>query len=235
MTVRSYRHRRGRMGTTSTAALERHADRVVTVDGSPLDVPALFGRTAPLVVEIGSGMGEATASMAAAEPERDVLAVDVHVQGLGRLLRRVEELGLTNVRVAEGDAVVLLRSMLAAGSLDEVRVFFPDPWPKARHAKRRLVQRGFLDLVADRLRGNGVLHLATDWAPYAAQMRELVRSHPSYDVVHEGERPTHRPVTRFEQQGLDAGRTSYDVIARRNLGSGPTSEGDRVRLPVLPD
>jgi tRNA (guanine-N7-)-methyltransferase len=115
MTVRSYRHRRGRMGTATAAALDRLAEQIVSVDETPLDVEALFGRSAPLVVEIGSGMGEATASMAAAEPERDVLAVDVHVQGLGRLLRRVEELGLTNVRVAEGDAVVLLRSMLAAG------------------------------------------------------------------------------------------------------------------------
>jgi tRNA (guanine-N7-)-methyltransferase len=215
MTVRSYRHRRGRMGTTSTAALERHADRVVTVEGSPLDVPALFGRTAPLVVEIGSGMGEATAQMAAAEPDRDLLAVEVHVQGLGRLLRRIEELGLTNVRVAEGDAVVLLRDMLPADSVDELRIFFPDPWPKARHAKRRLVQASFLDLVADRLRPGGVLHIATDWAPYAAQVGSLLGAHPAFEVVHEGERPEHRPVTRFEQQGVDAGRTPYDVIARR--------------------
>jgi tRNA (guanine-N7-)-methyltransferase len=215
MTVRSYRHRRGRMGTTSAAALERLADQVVTVDGATLDVAALFGRAAPLVVEIGSGMGEVTAQMASADPDRNLLAVDVHVQGLGRLLRRVEELGLTNVRVAEGDAVVLLADMLTTDSLDEVRVFFPDPWPKARHAKRRLVQRPFLDLVADRLRPGGVLHIATDWAPYAAQVQSLLTAHPAYDVVHEGERPLHRPVSRFEQQGLDAGRTPYDVIARR--------------------
>jgi tRNA (guanine-N7-)-methyltransferase len=156
--------------------------------------------------------------MAAAEPDRDVLAVDVHRQGLGRLLRRTEELGLTNVRVAEGDGVVLLRDMLRAGSVDEVRVLFPDPWPKARHAKRRLVQHGFLDLVATRLRTGGVLHVATDWGPYAEQVQLLLRAHPSYDVVHEGERPPSRPVTRFEQQGLDAGRTAYDVIARR-IGS----------------
>ena len=216
MTVRSYRHRRGRMGATTTAALERLGDRLVTVDGSPLDVAQLFGRAAPLVVEVGSGMGEATAQMAVADPDRDVLAVDVHLQGLGRLLRRVEEHGLDNVRVAEGDAVVLLRDMLGPASVDEVRVYFPDPWPKARHAKRRLVQRDFLDLVAGRLRSGGVLHVATDWAPYAEQMRELLGSHPAYDVVHEGERPDHRPVTRFERQGLDAGRTSYDLIARRS-------------------
>src|SRR3954464_3797384 len=127
MTVRSYRHRRGRMGATTAAALERLGDQIVAVDDKPLDVAALFGRAAPLVVEIGSGMGEATAELAAADPGRDVLAVDVHVQGLGRLLRRVEDLGLTNVRVAEGDAVVLLRDMLLPGAVDEVRIFFPDP------------------------------------------------------------------------------------------------------------
>jgi tRNA (guanine-N7-)-methyltransferase len=213
--VRSYRHRRGRMGAATTAALDRHRDHVVTVDGSPLDVVSLFGRTAPLVVEVGSGMGEATAAMAAADRERDVLAVDVHRQGLGRLLRRAEEQGLANVRVAEGDAVVLLRDMLPSASVDEVRVFFPDPWPKARHAKRRLVQQPFLDLVAGALRPGGVLHIATDWEPYAEQVSALVAGHAAYTVVHEGRRPPHRPVTRFEQQGVNAGRTSYDVIARR--------------------
>jgi tRNA (guanine-N7-)-methyltransferase len=214
-TVRSYRHRRGRMGASTTAALERLRDAIVDVDGTPLDVDAAFGRTAPLVVEIGSGMGETTAAMAASDPERNLLAVDVHLQGLGRLLRRAEELGLTNVRVADGDAVVLLRDMLGPDSVDELRVFFPDPWPKSRHAKRRLVQQGFLDLVASRLRAGGVLHVATDWVPYADQVRELLHGHPSYDVVHEGPRPPQRPVTRFEQQGLNAGRTSYDVVSRR--------------------
>jgi tRNA (guanine-N7-)-methyltransferase len=206
------------MGATTAAALERLSDAIVAVDGSALDVVELYGRAAPLVVEIGSGMGEATAQMAAADPDRDLLAVDVHVQGLGRLLRRVEDLGLTNVRVAEGDAVVLLRDMLPAGSVDEVRVFFPDPWPKARHGKRRLVQQPFLDLVATRLTVGGTLHVATDWAPYAEQVSAQLHRHPSYQVVHEGDRPTHRPVTKFERQGLAAGRTSYDVIAR-NLGS----------------
>lgn len=216
MTVRSYRLRRGRLSATTADALDRLGELVVPVDGRPLDVRALFGRTAPLVVEVGSGMGEATAAMAAADPGRDVLAVDVHVQGLGRLLRRVEDDGLTNVRVAEGDAVVLLRDMLAAGSVDEVRVYFPDPWPKARHVKRRLVQAAFADLVASRLRAGGLLHVATDWPPYADQVRVLLQSHPAFCVVHEGERPSYRPVTRFEQRGLDAGRPSYDLIARRD-------------------
>lgn len=203
------------MGATTAAALERLGAQVVTVDAQPLDVAELFGRTAPLVVEVGSGMGEATAAMAAADPDRDVLAVDVHRQGLGRLLRRIEEQGLTNVRVAEGDAVVLLGEMLTPDSVDEVRVFFPDPWPKARHGKRRLVQQGFADLVAGRLRSGGVLHVATDSAPYAEQIRLLLHEHAAYDVAYEGERPGHRPVTRFEQLGLDAGRGSIDILARR--------------------
>lgn len=213
MTVRSYRHRRGRMSASTTAALERHD--VLPVDGRPLDVRGLFGRDAPLVVEVGSGMGEATAAMAAADPGRNVLAVDVHVQGLGRLLRRTEDQGLSNVRVAEGDAVVLLTDMLGSGSVDEVRVYFPDPWPKARHGKRRLVQQGFLDLVADRLRPGGSLHVATDWAPYADRMRTLLTAHSSFELIHDGPRPPTRPVTRFEQQGLKLGRPSWDGIAER--------------------
>jgi len=191
----------------------------VAVDGAPLDVATLFGREAPLVVEVGSGMGEATAQMAAADPGRNLLAVDVHRQGLGRLLRRVEDAGRTNVRVAEGDAVVLLRDMLPPASVDEVRVYFPDPWPKARHAKRRLVQRPFLDLVASRLRPGGVLHIATDWAPYAAQVHQLLATHDAFEIRSEGARPAHRPVTRFESQGLAAGRLSWDVVTRR-VGTG---------------
>jgi tRNA (guanine-N7-)-methyltransferase len=215
VTVRSYRLRRGRLSATTADALDRLGDLVVPVDGTALDLPVLFGRTAPLVVEVGSGMGEATAAMAGADPDRDVLAVDVHVQGLGRLLRRVEDEGLSNVRVAEGDAVVLLRDMLPSGSVDEVRVYFPDPWPKARHVKRRLVSPAFADLVASRLRPGGLLHVATDWAPYAEQVRTVLVGHPAYTVVREGPRPEHRPVTRFEQRGLDAGRPSYDLVVRR--------------------
>ncbi|MEO6204397.1 MAG: tRNA (guanosine(46)-N7)-methyltransferase TrmB [Mycobacteriales bacterium] len=214
--IRSYRHRRGRLSATTADALDRLGDLLLTVDGLPLDPTALFGRASPLVLEIGCGMGEATAAMAEADPDRDLLAIDVHVQGLGRLLRHIEGAGLTNVRVLEGDAVVLLTEMLAPDSLDEVRVYFPDPWPKSRHHKRRLVQPSFLDLVGTRLRPGGTLHLATDWAPYAEQVSALLRDHPGYMVTHEGGRPAHRPVTRFEQRGLDAGRPSYDLLARRD-------------------
>ena len=184
------------------------------VDGSaPFDAVRVFGRSAPLVLEIGSGMGEATAAMAAADPDRDVLAVEVHTPGLGTLLRRVEAAGLTNVRVLEGDAREVLADLLAPGSLDEVRVFFPDPWPKSRHAKRRLVTPDFASLVASRLRPGGRLHVATDWASYAEQVEQVLAGSDELVVVSR-DRGT-RPVTRFEQRGLAAGRSPYDVVAQR--------------------
>jgi tRNA (guanine-N7-)-methyltransferase len=182
------------------------------VDGAPLDLPAWFGRTAPVLLEIGFGMGEATAEQAAAEPERDLLAVDVHQPGQGALLRKVERLGLTNVRVLDGDAFALVRDMLAPGSLAGVRLYFPDPWPKHRHWKRRLVTADFLDLLLGPLAPGGVLHIATDWPPYLAQVRGLLDQHPAYDVA---EAAPWRPRTRFERQGLAAGRPSVDVAAVR--------------------
>lgn len=212
--VRSFALRRGRVTVGQATALDRLWPAYgLAVDGRPLDPAALFGRVAPLVVEVGSGMGEATVAMAATDPDRNVLAVDVHTPGLGSLLRSVAAAGLSNVRVAEGDAVVLLRDMLAPGSVDEVRIYFPDPWPKSRHAKRRLVGPAFLDLVATRLRPGGVLHLATDWPAYASQVVALLASHPALSggVT---PRPPHRPVTRFERKGRSAGRSAVDVVAR---------------------
>ncbi|TBR17176.1 MAG: tRNA (guanosine(46)-N7)-methyltransferase TrmB, partial [Chitinophagaceae bacterium] len=144
---------------------------------------------------------------------RDVLAVEVHTPGLGTLLRRIEDASLTNVRVLEGDAREVLADLLAPGSLDEVRVFFPDPWPKARHAKRRLVTAGFAALVASRLRPGGRLHVATDWTSYAEQVEQVLAGSEEYDVVTRDRGA--RPVTRFEQRGLDAGRQPHDVVARR--------------------
>lgn len=220
--VRTYKPRRGRFSAGHAAALERLAAYTVVVDGQPLDTAAVFGRRAPLALEIGSGMGEATAAWAADRPDLDVLAVEVHTPGLGALLRRVEDAGLTNVRVAEGDALVVLRDMLGPESLAEVRALFPDPWPKSRHAKRRLVTAAFADLVADRLGAGGVLHVATDWPPYAEQVVAVLSGHPAYRTV-VGERRG-RPVTRFEQQGLDAGRAPTDVVATRREGRpGPLS------------
>src|SRR5690606_19048064 len=143
--------------------------------------------------------------------------VDVHTPGVGALLRDVAARGLTNVRVTVGDAVPLLRDRIAPASLDEVRVFFPDPWPKTRHHKRRLIQPAFARLVAQRLRPGGRLHVATDWTPYAEQVLDVVRGEPGLVNEHDGyaPRPPWRPVTRFERQGLARGHTVHDVLARR--------------------
>jgi tRNA (guanine-N7-)-methyltransferase len=150
--------------------------------------------------------------MAAAEPGQDVLAVDVHTPGHGNLLKLVEAAGLTNVRVASGDARVLLAEMVPPASLEAVRVFFPDPWPKARHAKRRLVTGEFADLVADRLVDGGHLHVATDIEPYAEQVRSVLVGHPS--LVLAGDVPW-RPTTKYERRGAAAGRSAHDVAATR--------------------
>ncbi|WP_208012547.1 tRNA (guanosine(46)-N7)-methyltransferase TrmB [Cellulomonas shaoxiangyii] len=223
--LRTFHPRRSPLGRDRTDALDRlfprwgfsvddeRAAPPRTPDGL-LDTAALFGRTAPLVVEIGSGMGDATAAMAAADPGRDWLAVEAHLPGVAALLVLLEREGLTNVRVAHGDALRLLRASVAPGSLDAVHAFFPDPWPKARHHKRRLVQSDHVALVRDRLRVGGTFHVATDWAEYAEQAAEVLAADPDLDggVV---PRPAHRPVTRFEQRGLDLGHAVTDLIVRR--------------------
>lgn len=213
--VRSFHPRRGRLGPTGAHALARLLPQLgVAVDGRPVDLPALFGRTAPVVLEIGCGDGAATATMAAADPARDVLAVDVHTPGLAALLRRLDGDRTANVRVAEGDAHVVLSRMLGPGTLDEVRLWFPDPWPKTRHRKRRLVTPAFADLLADRLRPGGRVRVATDDAGYAGQVLDAVRRCP---LLHGGtvSRPADRPVTRFERRAITAGRPVVDVAARR--------------------
>lgn len=210
--VRTFKVRR-RVTPGQADALARLLPVYGTDPTAPFDPVEVFGRDAPLVLEIGSGMGEATAAMATADPDRDVLAVEVHTPGLGTLLRRVEDAGLSNVRVLEGDAREVLADLIAPGSLDEVRVFFPDPWPKARHTKRRLLTAPFAALVASRLRPGGRLHVATDWASYAAQVEQVLAGSEEYEVVARDRGA--RPVTRFEQRGLDAGRQPYDVVALR--------------------
>ncbi len=190
--------------------------------GGVLDTVALFGRSAPLVLEIGSGMGEATATMAAADPSRDYLAVEAHLPGVANLLGLVDRVGLTNVRIAHGDALDLVRTALPAADglrtgLDAVHVFFPDPWPKARHHKRRLVQPSHVALLRSRLRVGGTLHCATDWVDYADAMLEALEADPGLENTVDGfaPRPAHRPVTKFEQRGLDLGHEVRDLVFRR--------------------
>lgn len=225
--IRSFHPRRGRITTGQAAALARRwAEWGIDIDGTPLDLPALFGNEyEDIVLEIGFGMGDATAEMAAADPATGILAADVHTPGQGNLLALAERRKLTNVRVADGDAVVLLRDMLAPAGLAGIRIFFPDPWPKARHHKRRLIQPEFTALAGSRLRPGGTIHCATDWEPYAEQMLDVLSADPALENAcggHDGTgyadtdpRPVHRPMTKFERQGLANGHVVHDLLFRR--------------------
>ena len=217
--LRTFHPRRAPLGRTRQDALRRLWPRlgftVHDLPDEPLDTAAMFGRTAPVVLEIGPGMGETTAAMAAADPDRDYLAVEAHVPGVAQLLLLVEQHGLTNVRVGHGDALDLVRRNLGTGTLDAVHAFFPDPWPKSRHHKRRLVQPEHVALLRSRLRPGGTLHLATDWQPYADQMLEVLVADPGLRTDGFVPRPAHRPVTKFEGLARAAGRGSVDLLAER--------------------
>lgn len=182
-----------------------------------IDPAALFEREAPLVLEIGSGNGEAAAAMADADRDRDLLAVEVYPQGIADLMARAEERGLDNVRVYKGDALPLLWHGIAPGSLDEIRVYFPDPWPKKRHHKRRIIQPAHVATMRGLLRSGGVLHCATDIADYAEQMLEVLTADEGLENTAGGyaPRPEHRPVTKFERRGTAAGREIFDLVFRR--------------------
>lgn len=194
---------------------------VTALPEGPLDVESWFGRPAPVVLEIGSGMGETTAQLVAAQPDVNYLAVEVYKPGLAQLMLRAEKLEVSNLRLLRGDAIVLLRDHVEPGSLDEVRIYFPDPWPKKRHHKRRLVQPESVELITSRLRPGGVLHLATDWENYAEQMREVCEAESQLSNRYADEpggwapRPDWRPVTKFENRAHDEGREIHDLIYER--------------------
>jgi tRNA (guanine-N7-)-methyltransferase len=216
--VTSFVHHRARLTDGQRAAWDRWwpvrgHDVADLVDGAmAYDPPAWFGRAAPLILEIGSGMGESTAALAAAEPDVDHLAVEVFEPGIAALLMRATE--LTNLVVLRGDAVALLSEKVPEASLAGIRIFFPDPWPKRRHHKRRLVQPAFAALAASRLRPGGTLHMATDWADYAEQMRAVADAEPQL-VGGEVPRPPWRPVTKFEARARAEGRDVHDFVYRR--------------------
>jgi len=216
--IRSYVLRQGRFSPAQQRAYAELMPRLgVAYAPQPLDFVALFGRRAPVVLEIGSGMGETTVRIALDNPENDYLAVEVHAPGVGSLLRRVEEEGLTNVRVVQHDAVEVLRDMLPPGSLAAIHVFFPDPWPKKRHHKRRLVQPAFAALAASRLIPGGRLHVATDWQEYAERILEVLAATPGLRNTAEGfaPRPPWRPETKFERRGRRLGHGVWDVLFTR--------------------
>ena len=212
---------RARMTIGQRRAWERSWHRwgadVIDLPDGALDTTRWFGRAAPTVLEIGSGMGESTASMALAAPEVDHLAVEVYQPGLAQLLLRIEQAQIANLRLLRGDAYSLLHDHIAVGSLDGVRIYFPDPWPKRRHHKRRLVNPEFVTLVASRLVPGGLLHLATDWEPYAQEMLAACTAEPAlHNTAAEfATRPLWRPVTKFEQRARDDGRVVRDLLFTR--------------------
>jgi len=216
--VRSFVLRQGRM----SAAQQRALDTLMPAYGIPfaehaLDFDRAFGRRAPRVLEIGFGMGETTAAIAQMRPDDDFLAVDVHSPGVGSLLRRIVELDLGNVRIVQHDAVEVLATMIPRASLAGIHVFFPDPWPKKRHHKRRLLKPEFVRELALRLEPNAYLHVATDWETYAHEILETLAAEPLLVNTAEGfaPRPSYRPLTKFEARGLALGHRVWDVLFRR--------------------
>lgn len=220
--IRSYVRREGRLTEAQRRALAALLPRYgIEVGESLIDLAAVFGRRAPVVLEIGFGNGEALLAMAKAHPENDYLGIEVYRPGVGRLLRVLEEAGIANVRVIVADAQEVLAQRLADGSLAAVHLFFPDPWPKRRHHKRRLVQLGFVELVRRKLAPGGVLRLATDWQDYAEHMLAVLSQADGWEnAAGEGRfapRPPQRPLTRFEQRGQALGHRVWDLVFRKTL------------------
>ena len=217
--IRSYVVRAGRMGPGQVRALaELGPQFVLPFLPAPHDFVASFQRHAPRVLEIGFGMGDATAQIAQALPGTDFVGIEVHTPGVGALLKRIGELGLRNLRLVQHDAVEVLQHMVAPASLDGVHVFFPDPWHKKKHNKRRLIQAPFVAQLATRMAPGATLHCATDWQPYAEQMLEVLSAEPALANTAAGyaPRPDHRPLTKFENRGLKLGHGVWDVVFEVN-------------------
>ncbi|MBL0727135.1 tRNA (guanosine(46)-N7)-methyltransferase TrmB [Piscinibacter sp. HJYY11] len=216
--IKSFVVRAGRMGTGQIRALETLGPRfVLPYEAKLLDPSAVFGREAPLVLEIGFGMGQATAQIAGTLPGTNFLGVEVHTPGVGALLKLIDEQQLSNLRIVQHDAVDVLEHMLAPGSLAGVHIFFPDPWHKKKHNKRRLVQAPFVAKLVTRLAPGGYLHCATDWQPYAEQMLEVLSAEPGLRNTAEGyaPKPEYRPLTKFENRGLKLGHGVWDLVFTR--------------------
>lgn len=217
--IRSFVLRQGRM----SGAQQRYMDEMLPKVGipyraAPLDLEAAFGRKAPKILEIGFGMGETTARIATAHPGQDYLGIEVHGPGVGALCKLLAEGDIGNVRIMQHDAVEVMRDMIADGALAGVHVFFPDPWRKARHHKRRIIQPDFVALVASKLAPGGYLHCATDWEDYAHWMLEVLAAEPALQNTAEGfaPRPDYRPLTKFENRGLRLGHGVWDLVFRRH-------------------
>jgi tRNA (guanine-N7-)-methyltransferase len=213
--IRSFVTRAGRVSTAQARALETLGPQFcIPYAKEALDLNASFGRSAPTILEIGFGMGETTATIAAGMPERNFLGVEVHTPGVGNLLKLIGEQGLTNLRIIQHDAFEVVTEMIVPASLTGVHVFFPDPWHKARHNKRRLIQPAFVSLLASRIAPGGYLHCATDWQDYAEQMLAVLGAEPSLENTADGyaPRPGYRPVTKFENRGVKLGHGVWDLV-----------------------
>lgn len=182
-----------------------------------LDLDRLFARAAPKILEIGFGMGETTATIAQAHPENDYLGIEVHTPGVGALLKQIVELNLKNVRVVQHDAVEVLQRMIAPATLDGVHLFFPDPWPKKRHHKRRLIQPPFVTSLAAKMKAGAYLHAATDWEDYAQQMLQVLSAEAALEntATNFAQRPDSRPETKFERRGVKLGHRVWDLVFRK--------------------
>ena len=215
--IRSYVLRTGRMTSGQQRAYDENWQRWgLEYDAGPLDISQAFGNDNPLTLEIGFGMGQSLVEMAMAEPERNFLGIEVHTPGVGRLLSSMSDSGVDNIRVYRHDAVEVLRDCIPEQSLDTVQIFFPDPWHKNRHHKRRLIQPNFVEALATRLKSGGILHLATDWDNYAQRMMKVLTASSSLqNTCAEGSfapRPTSRPLTKFENRGTRLGHGVWDLI-----------------------
>jgi tRNA (guanine-N7-)-methyltransferase len=220
--IRSFVTRAGRVSTGQRRAMDELGPRfVVPFSSEQFDWNAVFGREAPRVLEIGFGMGATTAEIAAHRTGDDFLGVEVHEPGVGALLKLMGEQSLSNIRIIQHDAVEVLEHMIAPASLDGVHIFFPDPWHKARHHKRRLIQPKFVALLVSRLKPGAYLHCATDWQNYAEQMLEVLGAEPALKNTADSyaPRPEYRPVTKFERRGLRLGHGVWDLVFRRRSGS----------------
>jgi tRNA (guanine-N7-)-methyltransferase len=216
--IRSYVLRQGRF----SRGQQRAYAELLPKYGLPyrreaLDFRGIFGREAPVVAEIGFGMGETTASIASGNPGNDYLAIEVHAPGVGSLLRQIEAASIANVRIVQHDAVEVLRDMVPSASLAAIHVFFPDPWPKKRHHKRRLLQPDFVALAASRLVAGGLLHVATDWQEYAEHVLAVLSASPGLRNTADGfaARPPWRPETKFERRGRSLGHGVWDLLFAR--------------------
>jgi len=218
--IRSFIRREGRLTGAQTRAINEQLPAVeLAGQGALLDLTQVFGRAAPCTLEIGFGNGESLLAMAATAPEQDFIGIEVHRPGVGQLVLGIERLGLTNIRIVAEDAVPFLQQRIQDNSLDRLLLYFPDPWHKARHHKRRIVQTPFADLIARKLKPAGLWHCATDWAPYAEHMRAVLDAHPAFIAEHSGTgeaaRPTWRPETKFERRGIRLSHAVFDLRYRR--------------------